>query len=169
MKRLTKQQKAWRKILETSTDPQEIIETAAKLEMDPVTIEEAEEIAEMNKPEKDNILTQEEITAILTGQVTVAEVLGLTEEEVNANAIRAEEVIKELEDEDDEIDWDGFEDRLRAAHDEVRCRQAKEHAEEFKKQIKKRKEEWAAKSPEEKREEHKKRMLEYKKIRKNWN
>ena len=39
----------------------------------------------MQETNKQNILTQEEITAILTGQVTVAEVLGLTEEEVEAN------------------------------------------------------------------------------------
>lgn len=49
MLRLTKQQKEWCRIMETSTNPQEIIETAAKLKMDPVTMEEAEEIAEMHK------------------------------------------------------------------------------------------------------------------------
>lgn len=58
MKRLTKQQKAWREILATSTNPQEIIETAAKLDMDPVTMKEAEEIAELHKPQKLKNLSQ---------------------------------------------------------------------------------------------------------------
>lgn len=49
MRRLSDQELAWRKLLETSTNPQEIIETAAKLKMDPVTMEEATEIAKMNQ------------------------------------------------------------------------------------------------------------------------
>ena len=52
MKRLTKQQKEWGRIMETSTNPQEIIETAAKLEMEPFTLEEAKELAELNEPEE---------------------------------------------------------------------------------------------------------------------
>ena len=41
--------------------------------------------------EKDNILTQEEISGVLSGKVSVAEILGLTEEEVNANMAQDEE------------------------------------------------------------------------------
>lgn len=75
MKRLTDQERKWREILGTSTDPQEIIETAAKLEMDPVTMEEAEEIAEMHKPEK-----QEEVSLPWTkdelGNMIMSDILG---------------------------------------------------------------------------------------------
>ncbi len=49
MRRLTDQEKKWREILGTSTNPQEIIEMAAKLKMAPVTMEEAMEIVEMHK------------------------------------------------------------------------------------------------------------------------
>lgn len=49
MKQLSDQEKKWREILGTSTNPQEIIEMAAKLKMAPVTMEEAMEIAEMHK------------------------------------------------------------------------------------------------------------------------
>ncbi len=44
-----KQQKEWCEIMETSTNPQELIETAARLEIKPLTIEEAKELAELNQ------------------------------------------------------------------------------------------------------------------------
>ena len=56
--------------------------------------ETAEEISELHKPnqqEKDNILTQEEISRVLSGDVTVEELFGLTEEEVTANMARGDE------------------------------------------------------------------------------
>lgn len=55
MKRMTKQEHDLMNIMRTSTDPQKIIETAAKLGPEPWTMEEAEELAEINKsdePEK---------------------------------------------------------------------------------------------------------------------
>ncbi len=55
MKRMTKQENDLMNIMRTSTDPQEIIETAAKLGPEPWTMEEAEDLAEINKsdePEK---------------------------------------------------------------------------------------------------------------------
>ena len=49
MKQLSEQEQIWGKIMETSTNPQEIMETALKLQMTPFTLEEAQELAELNK------------------------------------------------------------------------------------------------------------------------
>ena len=46
---------------------------------------------EKDKPEKNNILTQEEISGVLSGKVSVAEILGLSEEEVEVNMARGDE------------------------------------------------------------------------------
>ena len=46
---------------------------------------------EKDEPEKNNILTQEEISGVLSGRVSVAEILGLSEEEVESNMARGDE------------------------------------------------------------------------------
>ena len=51
MKRLTKQQEKWVKVMGTSINPQEIMEPALKMQMTPFTLEKAKDLAELNKPE----------------------------------------------------------------------------------------------------------------------
>ena len=62
MLKLSEQEKEWVRIMEESTNPQEIIETAAKLKMDPVTMEEAMEIVEMHKETKIPLAEQQRPT-----------------------------------------------------------------------------------------------------------
>lgn len=49
MVKFSKQELAWGKIMETSTNPQELMETALKLEMKPFTLEEAKKLAALNR------------------------------------------------------------------------------------------------------------------------
>lgn len=49
MAKFSKQELAWGKIMETSTNPQGLMETALKLKMKPFTLEEAKKLAALNQ------------------------------------------------------------------------------------------------------------------------
>lgn len=73
------------------TDPnltEEIIQRMAQLW--PKAESEKDALVQ-GEAKKDNILTQGEISDVLSGRVSVAEILGLSEEEVEANMARDEE------------------------------------------------------------------------------
>lgn len=49
MKQLSEQERVWCEIMETSTNPEELMETAQKLKMKPLSLEKAKELVELNK------------------------------------------------------------------------------------------------------------------------
>ncbi len=88
--KLSELEKEWVRIMDNSTDPQEIIETAAKLKMEPFTSEEAKDLAGMNeraqarraeREKEEGLLTQGEILEILSGEVSPEEMIRRWENE----------------------------------------------------------------------------------------
>ncbi len=49
MKRWSDQEHEWLKIMVTSIDAKELMKTAEKLDMNPLTVEKAKELVELNK------------------------------------------------------------------------------------------------------------------------